>query len=395
MVYQVRNILTESEKNNIRSMYGTPQTKRDYIFELCTTVDGRYFILRDEVFDIKEQRTIGNLWGSIDVFKNIFSNVSIEDKTGEFGQIRENILSLPILESKENLYELRDILLEWSFTQDTWLGRKLADTGKAIKDTVTSGWEGLKEFGVAISKGEWSEILTLMAKGVRWILRKLKDAMYSAVGMIVDAILVATGIGKSVQWIPWALITALDVYQIVSNDWPEEEANDPMWMKFLTLGFDILGLTTTAAVAKAAKAGLTPLKSLQPSQISAWISKNPKVKGFIVSMINGLSKVPSLLSSAVSRIAKQFPKGAQFISSAINQLKSIMNRFTETLNGLIGVTATKGVKAGTGTTGLFYGLETGTQKYVQNKTGLNTNQIDNLTTTLSLEKKYGGKDPMD
>lgn len=395
MVYQIRNILTESEKDSIKSMYGLPTVKRDYIFELCTTVDGRYFILRDEVFDIKEQRTIGNLWDSIDIFKNVFTNVTVEDSTGEFNQIKEGILSIPILEGKNNLHELRDILLEWSFTQDTWLGKKLSDTGKAIKDTVTAGWEGLKEFGVAISKGEWSEILSLMAKGVRWVLRKLKDAMYSTVGMIVDAILVATGIGKSVQWIPWALITALDVYQIVSNDWPEDEANDPMWMKFLTLGFDILGLTTTAAVAKAAKAGLSPLKSLKPTQISEWLTKNPKVKGFIQSMINGLSKVPTFLSSAVSRIAQKFPKGAQFISSAINQLKSIMSRFTETLNGLIGVRATKGVKAGGTTTGLFYGLETGTHKYAQYKTGLSSYGVENLNTLTNLEKKYPNGYPMD
>ena len=167
MVYQTRNILTESQKNDIRSMYGINPQKRDYIFELCTTVDGRYFILRDDVFDIQEQKSLGNLWGSIDVFKNIFQNVKIENEPQEYTQIKESILSLPILEGKENLYELRDILIEWSFWENTWLGNKLSDAGKAIKDSVTAGWEGLKQFGVAISKGEWSQILSLLASGVK------------------------------------------------------------------------------------------------------------------------------------------------------------------------------------------------------------------------------------
>ena len=72
MVYQTRNIVTESERNRISSIHGFVPQKRDYIFEACITVDGRYFVVQDEVFDIQEQKTIGNLWGSLDVFKTIF-----------------------------------------------------------------------------------------------------------------------------------------------------------------------------------------------------------------------------------------------------------------------------------------------------------------------------------
>lgn len=351
-------MISQSEKNRIKSLYGLPTYKKEYIFELCTTVDGRYFILQDEVFDIKEQKTIGNVWSSIDVFKTIFSNVNVNDTTGEYKVIKESILSIPLLEGKENLYELRNILLEWSFTENTWLGRTLSSSGKAITDTVTSGLEGLKEFGVAISKGEWTEILSLMAKGVKWVLRKLKDGMFSNLGMIVDAILVATSVGKSFQWIPWALITALDVYQIVTNDWPQEEANDPMWMKFMTLGFDIIGLVSTGALAKIAKKSLSPLKTMNPSQVTSWIQKNPKIKNLVETMISGINKVPSLLSRAQSTISKTFPTGAKFIGSAIGMIKNIMNRFTQTLQSLIGKRATAGVKAGTTAGGLTYALDT-------------------------------------
>jgi hypothetical protein len=388
-------IITESERQRIKSMYGLPSYKKEYIFELCTTVDGRYFILQDEVFDIKEQKQLGNLWSSIDVFKTIFSNVTVEDKTGKYNQIKESILSIPILEGKENLYELRNILLEWSFTENTWLGKQLSSSGKAIVDTVTSGLEGLKKFGIAISKGEWTEILSLMAKGVKWILRKLKEGMYSTIGMTVDAILVATGIGKSVQWIPWALITALDIYQIVTNDWPGEEANDPMWMKFMTLGFDILGLVSTGVVAKSAKKSLSPLKNMDNVQITSVLEKNPTLKKTIESMISGISKVPSLLSRAQSTISKTFPAGSKFIGSAIDMLKNIMGRFTSSLESLIGKRATSGVKAGASTQGMFYGFEKGAEKYAQYKTGLNSVQLQNLDALSDLSTMYKGKDPFD
>jgi hypothetical protein len=273
MVYQTRNIITESERNRISSIHGFIPQKRMYIFEACVTVDGRYFVIQDEVFDIQEQKTIGNLWGSLDVFRTIFENIKLEDN--EYSQIRENFLSLPILESQQNLYGLRDILLEFNFLQDTWLGRQFKNAGNSVTDFAKTSYEGVKKFGLAVSQGEWSNILTLLAQGVKYLLRKLKDAMYSNLGMIVDAILIATGVGVGATKIAWGLIVALDVYQITTDDWSEEEKNDPFWLKCLFLGFDILGFVSAAAVAKAAKAGITPLKSIanSPAKVAKYFEK--------------------------------------------------------------------------------------------------------------------------
>jgi hypothetical protein len=160
MVYQTRNIVTESERNRISSIHGFVPQKRDYIFEACVTVDGRYFIIQDEVFDIQEQKTIGNLWGSLDVFKTIFENIKLEDNG--YSQIRESFLSLPILESQQNLYGLRDILLEFNFLQDTWLGRQFKNAADSTVDFVKTSYEGVKKFGLAISQGQWGEILGLL-----------------------------------------------------------------------------------------------------------------------------------------------------------------------------------------------------------------------------------------
>ena len=392
MVKQVRHIITENERNSIKSMYGLNQKKRTYIFESCITVNGKYFIIQDEVFDIHEQKTIGNLWGSIDVFKTIFKNTELEDN--DYTQIKESFLSLPILESQQNLYGLRDILLEFDFLQDTWLGRNFKNAGDNITDFVKTSYNGMKKFGLAISQGEWSNILTLLSKGVKYVLRKLKDAMYSSLGMIVDAVLISIGVGVGMTKIAWGLIVALDVYQLVSNDWPEDEINDPFWLKCLFLGFDILGFVTAGAAAKLAKNGVMPLKSIanSPSKVAQYLEKNPKIKGFITSMIEGMKKVPALLQELVTTLSTKFPKGASFIKSVFGGLKTISSRFTESLQKLLGKTSGRGVSTAVKTGGVVYGVE----KVIHSLMG--GQSIDPeiaIKYGEVVKNKYKGKDPFD
>lgn len=347
--------LTESERNRITKLY-QQKPKRDYVFELYITVDGRYIVVEDEVFDNFEQKTIGNLWESIDTFKTIFQNTKV--KNPEFNVIKESFINLPILESNQNLYGLRDILLEFNFMDDTWFGRELKSTGKGISEFLTTSYEGIKKFGVAISKGDWSEILKLLASGVKYLFRKLKDAMYSSVGMIVDGILVATGVGKAVQWIPWALITALDIYQIAFDDWPEDEANDPMWLKYLTLGFDILGLVTTGIAAKSARSATSALKKFanNPKGLAEYIAKNPKIGKIIKGIVESSSGAVGKLELAKTLTSGKFPKGAQFIDKALGQSKGVVSNLKQTLGKLTTGTA---VKSGVKTGGILYGFHKG------------------------------------
>lgn len=402
MVYQTRNIVTESERNRIRSIHGFVPKKRDYIFEACVTVDGRYFVIQDEVFDIQEQKTIGNLWGSLDVFKTIFENIKLEDDG--YSQIRENFLSLPILESQQNLYGLRDILLEFEFLQDTWLGRQFKSAGNSVADFAKTSYEGVKKFGLAISQGDWAGILKLLSQGVKYVLRKLKDALYSNLGMIVDAVLIATGVGAGATKIAWGLVVALDLYQLISDDWPEEEKNDPFWLKCLFLGFDILGFTTAAAAAKVAKAGIMPIKTIvnSPAKIAQYFEKNPKVKGMITSMIDGIKQVPALLQSVMKTLSAKFPKGASFINSVLGGLKTISTRFTESLQRLLGQRAGTGASAGTKTAGILYGFEKAIggheTKGATKGATMAANSMDPMVADQYAElvrTKYNGKDPFD
>lgn len=360
-----RKIIIEStERDRIRGLYNLPNMRtmnKQYVFEAAFTTNEKYFILNDQVFDVFEKRELGYLWESLDIFKEIFKNTNIDDS--DYQSIQESILDFPLLEGKKNLYELRDILLEFDFMQDTWVGREFGKAGTAISDTVTSSWDGLKKFGISISKGEWSEILTLLGKGVLYIVRKLKDALYSNIGMVVDAILVGSGVGKAVQWIPWALVVALDVYQLISNDWPPDEISDSLLSKWMTLGFSILGLVSTGALAKYSKSTFAPFSRLKPTELGKVIKTNPKLLKVLQDIKSSLPKATSKLKQAQGFLSKKFPAGADFIGSILGKIGGILSSINKYLDKIFGVSKIgKGLKAGTVNAGILYGLSSKSPK---------------------------------
>jgi hypothetical protein len=381
-------IITEEERNDIRQMYN-PQTKRDYVFESTITVDGRYLIFHDEIIDNVLQESLGNIWESIDKFKMIFNNVIIDDIN--YMTIRENIKSLPIVENNESLYGLRDFILNEGFFEDNWVGKQLYNTATGVTDFVTTSFNGLKKFGVAISQGQWSEIINLLKKGSLYILRKLKDALYSNVGMIVDAILVATVGGKVIQMIPWVLVAGLDAYQIITNNYPPEEQNYPLWSKFLFLGCDILGAVGAGAMAKAAKKSANTLVTAavkNPSKVIKLLEKMPGLKKTIESMLVNIKKFPDLLKNTISMISKKSPKIGQFLTTVLSKISNIINQFTTSLSTLLnkkmGVnTVGKVSKEGVKTGGILYGIEKGMEK-MTNKIIPPVNQ-----DAISIGKQYG------
>lgn len=376
--------------NSLASLIDGKQNKRKYVFELFTSVNNRYLIVEDNVFDFETQTELGNIWESIDNFKAIFNN-TIVDNT-EYRIVRESILNLPILENNNTLYGLRDILLEYNFFDDTWVGREMKKAGKGTADFLQTSYDGAKKLGVAISSGEWSEILGLLQKGVLYALRKLKDALYSTVGGVVDAILVATGIGKVAQVVPWALVTALDIYQLVNNNWPSEEKNDPMWSKYLTIGFDILGLASTGAVAIGARKALMPVKALagNPSKLASYLLANPKLKIILQKMVEASSIASNKIKTTYGLIKSKFPAGATFMASVIGYMDDFFKKFSDSITKLINPTnIKKGVSGGTKSLGTDYGIEKilGSITNIQ-ATNLNTfskfiNQLKNNKLSLS------------
>jgi len=349
-MYNKRIIISENERNNILSLYNGNVSKRDYIFELCSSIDGRYFILKDEVFDNKSKNSLGNLWESIDIFKTIFKNVKIENP--EYQTIKESILSIPLLESENNLKHIKKFLLEWSFLDKSWLNEEI--NNDSFTNKIFQSWENLKRYGIEIPQNNWKEILTQLFKGVKFVIRTLKNALYSDAGMLVDAILVATGIGKGVQMFAWGLVVALDIYQLSSNDYGQEEASDPYWAKILGLGFDILALASTGALAKPFIKIVQYLKKLKIEQAITYIRQNQKISNIIQTILSKLDTVPSYLNKIKTTIANKSPKITQFINDAIAKYSQIVEKIKTTLNGLIGEQNTDNILKGSKKVALNY-----------------------------------------
>ena len=358
-------IITESEGQRIRGLYNLPSNvvmKREYVFEAAFTTNEKYFIINDQVFDVFEKRDLGYLWESLDIFKEIFKNTNVDND--DYRTIQESFINLPLLEGKENLYEIRDILLEFDFMKDTWLGKEITKTGEGISDAVTSGLDGLKKFGVSVSKGEWSEILTLLGKGIMWTVRKLKEAAYSNLGMVVDAILVATGIGKGIQIAAWGLILALDVYQYTSGDWGGEP--DPGSFGLLYILADIMGLAFAGGLAKTMFAALKPLKGMNTTQMSQYIIKTPVLGKLLKQAKSILSSIPSKLNKVKDLIKIKFPSGAGFITKTLSSIGNILKKIggwisrilkNDTSNLTRQQMLKRGTAAGTIAGGISYGAE--------------------------------------
>lgn len=309
-------------------------------------------ILHDNVFDLQENVNVGYLWESLNTFKTIFNNTDIDDV--EYNLVKENINNRPLLESNENLYGLRDILLEFDVLQGTWLGRQLKSSGEGIKDTLTQSWEGLKKFGVSISKNGWSQILSDISKGVRFVFRRLKDALYSNIGITVDAILVATGVGKTIQWIPWGMVFGLDVYQMANNDWEREMSNTEKWFELL---FSSIGLLATGVIAKGIKKTLGPLMG-DPKRLTSAVRSNKKLTDMLITIKSKLPNISGMFTKLESVLKGKFDAGAQFISQSKKYLSSVIGKFTQFIDTLLGTgKVSKGVKSGTTSGVVTYAMD--------------------------------------
>ena len=393
MVLQKKGLMLERH-NSILDYNGHTNQTKDLIrtdkvlFEAFITVDERYFVMNDHVIDIQEQTNLGYLWDSLDVFKKIFGNVQVDDS--EYREIQEGISSLPLLENKSDLYLIRDILIEgfWSSVGDgladfgNWANDKVVAAGKGIANFASSAWNNIKKFGIAISELDFKKVLSMIGKGVLWVLRKFKDAAYSTVGIIVDAILVATGIGKVAQAVFWGLVTGLDVYQLASGDW--EPKGTPTWEKWLDLVCDIIGLLGAGVAAKGARGLVKGIKSA--TQIPKFVKKNKAIMNIITKLKNGASWVISKITSVLKGLKGKWKPLDKFIDKIISFCKKIFTGlknfvkkiFPETVKLTGKQKLKRGVKAGGVATGLVYGIDKYSEKKGKESSEKIGKSIDNI-----------------
>jgi hypothetical protein len=332
-------IISQSEKKDILLQYN-PEKGKVAITSLLS-LNENYVIFLDEMYDIKNKKFLGNVWESFDNLKIFFNDVP-RGLNENLIQIKKDINSIVLLESKTQLQFLKSqfILLNEEGFLD-WASQKGKEAVQGTKQVIQKSIQGAKDAYSKFSQGEWMQALDIVKKGTLYLARKLRDALYHPVGMVLDAILVASGIGKAAQFVIWAIVVALDIYELTTGQYPEGQN---LYTKLLFTGVDMIGLVFAGVAAKTAKGVVGAFvrgfgKNLQTMR--AGIQKSPAMIKIVDKIKSSLDKVPGLLSQASQWLATKSPTIHKWVSGLITKVSGFIKKIVDTL-AYLGQGAIKG-----------------------------------------------------
>ena len=419
--------ISESQKNEIYSFYNA--NRDDIAIVELLSLNENYAIFLDMLIDIKNRKLIGNVWESFDNFK-LFFNDTNTILSEELSIVRNEINSFVIAEGTMDLMVLKQQYILMNEQVLDWIKSKAKQAGSAISGAVSDAgdWvkekgseaisgvkkfgstvlQGMKDLGKSISQFDLSKAMEIVGKGVLYLARSLRSALYHPVGMILDAILVASGIGKAAQFVLWAIVVALDIYELSTGDY--EKKDETFGTRLLFTGVDILGLVFAGAVAKGAQnavgafirkfgsttqgikkgiqespailSTLTKMKeavSAAPAKLreaQAWlVQKSPKIGNWMSGIIGGASKIFEKIITFIGEVTIGAGKGALKVASVPGK---VVKKGSEKIAKAVGAgkeTVAKvgsGAQAGFNVGGVNYGLERyGQRKAAQELQGLN------------------------
>lgn len=378
--------LNQSEKMRILEMHKTA-TKKQYLNEsnivsetmkLTENIvitdwlspDEKYLIFLDELYDLKEGKNYGDIWENP---TNLIIFLEHSYKTSNVGKtIKEHankvlnniLLTEDVVDLTQFKSEIKQFIFEGNSMLDKvwnagkeWVGDVADKTVKGVKDFANTSWEGIKKFGGAVLRGDWQEIVNLLKKGVLYFARKIRQAVYSEVGLIIDTMLVVSGVGKVAQFVVWAIVVALDIYEFSTGNY---EHDDPMWMRVIFFVFDVMGMVIAGAAAKAgraaAKAALGGVRTTE--EAAAIISKSPKLKTSLELGVNSLGGASEKMTAASTKLGSG--KIGTWFKGAISKMGSFFGYLGKTLGKLL---APKTLAAGAKTTAVLGGFGVGSKLY--------------------------------
>lgn len=391
--------INESEKNRILSLHNNYQTiNYDYVITEWLSPDDNYVIFLDELYDVRKKIKIGNIWENFDNFKFfLHHSFSVSKEIPKL--IKESLLksidSFIITESNQNMLGLKNIIIESINEDDSYVGKFfnwVKDTGKeAISGTgefINKTISGLKKTYGYISDGDWSKAFNIIKQGAFYIARSIRSALYHPVGIILDAILLATGIGKGLQVAIWSVVVGLDIYEFITGKY--EDPDMAMGWRLLYFGIDIMALVTSASAAKLAKAPILGLmekfgkteKGLETAmrqnanlrKTGEWIAQNGgKADGFMKKgMAHLQEKSPKIYKWLLTPLAAL----GRWISKVVKFFYNLISIPGRTINkSLGGGKLGKGAQAAFNVGAPMYGIHA----YAQHKMGKEMEALaDNL-----------------
>jgi hypothetical protein len=214
-------------------------------------------------------------------------------------------------------------------------------------DFKDKSWAGLKSLYKNISDGEWSKAFALIKKGILYVARTIRAALYNPIGIVLDAILIATGVGKAAQFVIWSIVVGLDIYELISGDYEDKETSLPV--RLLFLGLDIVGLVFAGGLAKTGKvivqAALRKFGSSAAGLAKALKISKP-LQGIVQKMLNAMNGAKGLISKALSTLKVSSPKIYNFISKPLSAIGTFTSKIVEMLGSALKGTVNTVLKPG-------------------------------------------------
>lgn len=336
---QRKIVITESEKQKIKKMYGLVE-KRDFVFDFVLTENNKYLIMMDEVFVAGgDGKSIGSIWENTYVFNEL-----IKESLTKLGDTITESVHSEVNNILENTKWSKEMVYEWIKNGE------IINEGEGLWDTIKSGastaWDGIKS-GVknvtgTIMKGmEW-----VFKNGVLPFLRWVRRGLYTGVGMVIDVVVSILAVKTNA--IVWAIVVLLDIYEIATNDY---DPKDPERKEspFMFLIGDALSLVLTAAIGKVFSKSIPMIKKVGVK----------KAAPTMVKMLDSLAtKIPSLkgtLKNAGDSLAKKF-KGDTVISVILRSIDSVLTKLQAFLGKLLSKQGAKAVAVGVATAGVVTAL---------------------------------------
>jgi len=344
MVYQRGQIITESERNRILGLYERPMLTDSIVIAEWLSPDEKFCIFLDDLIDIENKVKIGNIWENFDHFK-FFLKHSFEVATNVSQEIKESVMvslnSFIITESNRNVTHLKSTIKE---QLNEGVGDDLVNWGKetvtsaitGVTSFVNTGIEGAKKLYKGISEGDWNSIIDLIKKGSLYVARKIRSALYNPIGLILDAILIATGVGKSVQFVIWAVVVGLDIYEFMSGNYEDPELN-MVWRLFF-FGIDIMGMVVAGAAAKTSKTmvgGLIRKFGKGSDGVTKAVKSNPAFKQLLETMLSKAGSAKGYMENALKYLQKNSPMMYKFLSGIMNGLGKFIQMLITTITTIL------------------------------------------------------------
>ena len=305
--------------DNRKTLTENVNTDSDVVITNWLSPDENYVIFLDELYDIKNKKLIGNIWENFDNFKFFLKHSFEVSKTHLKPMFKQYL--------KEG----------WGTDALDWVKKTGDNTVKGLKDFVSKTYSGGKQLVSAISDGDLSQVMDLIGKGALYVARKIREALYTPVGMILDAILIATGIGKAAQFVIWGIVVALDIYEIVSGDY--EDKNESFLIRLLFTGIDLVGLVFAGAAAKAGKgviAGVLRKFGTSTKGLSKAAKSSPAFKSLLESMQAGAKGASSIMGKVGNYLQKSSPTIYKWFSGIIGGLGKVANRVATSVESILG-----------------------------------------------------------